>query len=150
MAYLKWDEKTITNFSEQNINALYNQGYLFGRTGKGEMYQTRSLRVDLKKFKLLSENRRILKKTESIKLEQHPLPCLDYHWSFGKLAKDFYDQKFGQRTFTANKAKELLTDVAKSNFNLALRYYYADQDRPIGFCIGFETSELLHYCYPFY
>lgn len=150
MTYLKWDEKIISDFSDQNINSLYQEGYLFTREGKGAMYQTRSLRIDLEKFELSSENRRILRKTEGLSLERHPLPCLDYHWSIGKMAKDFYDTKFGKGTFSVNKVKELLTEPTKSNFNIAFRYYAGAEKELVGFCIALETNELLHYCYPFY
>ncbi len=129
--YLTWSKKTIIDFSDANINSLYNEGYLFTRTGKGDMYQTRSLRVDLKKFKLSSENRRILKKTENLLVTSYELPVIppqrdparcgtNYHWSIGKMAKDFYDTKFGKETFSANKVKELLT--TEHNFNLLLSF----------------------------
>ncbi len=132
--YLKWDTKTITVFSDKNINSLYNTGYVFTRLGRGIMNQTRSLRIDLNKFELSSENRRILKKTDKIKLSAIILPYPEYDWKIGKLAKDFYDTKFGDKTlapnrsktsgsvFSANKIKELLTDQKKSNFNLLLIY----------------------------
>ena len=82
------------------------------------MYQTRSLRIDLKKFELSSENRRVLKKTEDLRLKIEDLPIKNYDWKIGKMAKNFYETKFGKGTFSANKVKELLTDNKKSNFNL--------------------------------
>ena len=94
MPYLKWSEKTITDFSDKSLSSLYNEGYLFGRTGRGEMYQTRSLRIDLSKFELSSENRRILRKTENVVVEKQSLPDPNYHWSIGKLGKDFYTKKY--------------------------------------------------------
>jgi hypothetical protein len=118
--YLIWNTKIITDLSDNNINTLYDRGYLFGRTGKGEMYQTRSLRIDLDKFKLSSENKRILKKTAELELKATPIPYPDYHWSIHKMGKDFYDTKFGSKTFSANKIKELMTNKEKSNFNLVL------------------------------
>jgi arginyl-tRNA--protein-N-Asp/Glu arginylyltransferase len=144
MAYLKWNEKLITDFSDENIESLYDQGYLFGRQEKGAMYQTRSVRIDLSKFELNSENRRILRKTEDIQMTFLPLPFPDYHWSIGKLAKDFYDTKFGDGTFSANKVKELLTEADKSNFNSIFVY------SNIGYCISVESEQLIHYSYPFY
>ncbi len=172
--YLIWQTKTITDFSDNNINSLYNEGYLFGRTGKGEMYQTRSLRVDLEKFKLSSENKRILKKTDNLNLETASVPYSNYHWSIHKMGKDFYDTKFGNKTFSANKIKELMTDKEKSNFNLVFIYNYIKgslppdfaqrrsrwraghssfglgRDDTSGYCIAYQTPQLLHYCYPFY
>jgi len=175
--YLKWKENTITDFSDEHIESLYNQGYFFGRTGRGEMYQTRSLRIDLSKFALSSENRRILRKTESLNLTSHTLPYEQYHWSIGKLAKDFYDTKFGPGTMSANKVREMMTDPDKSNFNTVLVYTLSpyqgepegvnsktnegntkDPSQPpllgeecvAGYCIALETKNLTHYSYPFY
>ena len=119
--YLSWDEKLVTDFSEANIAGMYKRGYVFTRKGKGVMQQTRSLRVDLVRFELSSENRRVLKHVEGIEITAESLPVENYDWKIGKLAKDFY-QKFGQNTFTANKIKELLTDTNKSNFNALLSY----------------------------
>ncbi|MEK7623375.1 MAG: hypothetical protein AAB408_01755 [Patescibacteria group bacterium] len=146
--YLFWDEKTITDFSDANINALYNQGYVFTRKGKGTMNQTRSLRIDLSQFELSSENRRILKKNEHLQPTAYNLQAFTYHWSIGKLAKDFYDTKFGPGTFSANKVKELMTDPAKSNFNRV--FVYTIDKETIGYAIALETNDLIHYSYPFY
>jgi arginyl-tRNA--protein-N-Asp/Glu arginylyltransferase len=146
--YLSWNEKIISDFSDQNISNLYNKGYVFTRKEKGHVYQTRSLRINLEQFKPNSENRRILKKTEGLSLISLPLPYSDYHWAIGKLGKDFYTTKFGDGTFSANKIKELLTDPLKSNFN-AILIYKIDKEK-LGYCIILETNELLHYCYPFY
>lgn len=143
MNYLKWKEQTITDFSDNNINSLYNGGYLFTREHLGSMYQTRSLRIDLSKFELSSENRRILKKTENLLLTPYSLPYSNYTWEIGKIGKDFYTTKFGDGTFSANKIKELLT--TPHNFNKLFIY-----NEGLGYCICHETNEILHYSYPFY
>jgi hypothetical protein len=95
---------------------------VFTRKDKGVMQQTRSLRIDLSKFKLSSENRRILKKNEPLLLRPDTIPYPDYTWAIGKMGKDFYTTKFGDGTFSANKIKELVTDENKSNFNRLLSY----------------------------
>ncbi len=168
--YLKWNEKTTTNFSDDNINSLYNEGYLFTREHLGSMYQTRSLRIDLNKFKLSSENKRILKKTENLTFTSYELPVTSYNWQIGKIAKDFYETKFGKGVFSANKIKELLT--TEHNFNKLFKYVIlnevknpelerdpstppptggsAQDDLIIGYAICHETNEILHYSYPFY
>lgn len=142
--YLSWNEKTISDFSEKNIESLYNEGYVFTRKDKGVMQQTRSIRIDLSQFELTSENKRILKKTEGLELQTRLLPSAEYTWEIGKMAKDFYDTKFGEKTFSANKIKELLTNPEKSNFNFLLQY------NDFGFVICYESKNLLHYSYPFY
>ncbi|MDB5259508.1 MAG: Arginine-tRNA-protein transferase domain protein [Candidatus Taylorbacteria bacterium] len=153
MEYLHWDETTIADFSEANIAAQYERGYVFTRIGKGVMHQTRSVRVDLAKFELSSENRRILKKAAeaNIALSTKPLPLADYHWSLGKLAKDFYEAKFGPGIMSAVKIKEILTDAAAGNFNSLLAYSTgAENSASAAYCIAYENSAMLHYSYPFY
>ncbi len=146
--YLKWQEKKITDFSSENINSLYNEGFLFTRIGKGVMQQTRSVRVELSEFELSSENRRILRKTEDTRLRIEKVPLAQYSWEIGKMGKDFYETKFGEHTFSANKIKELLTDETKSNFNTIFTYTIGEEN--VGYCVAFETDEIIHYCYPFY
>ena len=146
--YLSWEEKTISDFSEKNINDLYRDGFVFTRVGKGTMNQTRSVRIDLSKFELNSENKRILRKTEGVLLETKPIPYSDYVWEIHKLGKEFYETKFGEKTFSAQKIKELITDESKTNFNTLL--IYKQNEKSIGYCICYTNKEILHYCYPFY
>ena len=164
--YLSWKTKNITDFSDKNLDSLYNEGFLFTRTGRGDMYQTRSIRINLNEFKLSSENRRILKHTETVEVKVTSVPYPDYDWTIHKMGKDFYSTKFGEKTFSAQKIKELITNPTKSNFNRVLAYsglptmmkHIALKDNndklstayPLGYCVALETDTLLHYCYPFY
>ena len=165
MTYLSWNEQTITDFSESNISDMYNRGYVFTRIGKGVMHQTRSVRIDLSKFGLTSENRRILKKTGNLDVTMNGLPLREYDWNLGKMAKDFYEKKFGPGIMSAQKAKEMLSDGALSSFNALLEYtlYDINQVKPekegsapssagslIGYAICHQNKNLLHYSYPFY
>ena len=145
--YLVWHKKTIEPGSgEAEITTLYSDGFVFTRVAPGSMDQTRSVRIELSKFELSSENRRVLKKTEGLELNSVPLPYSDYNWEIGKLAKDFYDDKFGHGTFSANKVKKLLT--IDGNFNRFFVYIFNNTN--VGYCIAYENSEILHYSYPFY
>ena len=146
--YLKWGEQTITDFSEEKVASLYNDGFVFTRKSRGAMEQTRSLRVDLSQFEVSSENRRILRKFENMELIAEELPKEDYDWKIGKLVKDFYQIKFGAGTFSANKAKELLTQPEKSNFNTL--FVYIMDGLALGFCIAHVGETIMHYSYPFY
>src|SRR3989344_5603716 len=148
--YLAWQSINLTDFSEVNISDKYEQGFVFVRTQKGAMQQTRSLRVDLNKFNLSSENRRILKKLPDLKLEKLPLPLekSQYSWGIHKLGKDYYANKFGDKIFSAGKIRQLLTDKNDSNFNLLLKF--SENGNVIGYCIAYYNKEILHYAYPFY
>lgn len=141
MEYLKWKEETITDFSDEAISKKYADGFVFTRIGKGVMHQTRSVRIDLKKLEMSSENRRILRKGEEIVLEKNPIPFTGYTWEIGKLAKDFYDTKAGG-AFSANKIKELIE--TGENFNMLYTF------SGLGYAICYKNEKILHYSYPFY
>ncbi|HBB38565.1 MAG TPA: hypothetical protein DEP63_04025 [Candidatus Magasanikbacteria bacterium] len=128
--YLVWAEQRITDFSEANITAMYDRGFVCVRPENGLMQQTRSIRIDLSKFELSSENKRILRKTEDLDLTIHTLPYKNYTWEIGKMGKDFYEQKFGDGTFSANKIKELLTGK-RDDFNRLLCYVIPNEVRDL-------------------
>lgn len=177
MAYLKWDETTITDFSPKHVATMYHDGYVFTRRGKGQMEQTRSIRIDLSKFEMTSENRRIYKKMNLLGVNFEDVPFDNYSWEIGKLAKDFYETKFGPGVFSANKVKELLTDEENSSFNTLMVYRYVPERKNIvtmgevegmypqmscflseemeqsladGYAICYEDYGIFHYSYPFY
>lgn len=157
--YFSTDQKTITSIGEgfnldsNEVNEEYNSGYVLTRLGKGIMNQTRSLRIDLSKFELTSENRRILKKTEGLEAEFKNLPIDNYSWEIHKLGKDFYSRKFGDDTMSASKIKELFTDMEKSNMNSVFEYTLESSERVsvnVGYCLTYSNHEIIHYAYPFY
>ena len=148
MEYLHWDEKIITDFSEKAITDMYERGYVFTRIGKGVMHQTRSVRIDLSKFELSSENRRVLKKTEPLRIGISPLPLPAYGIEIGKIGSDFYSAKFGKGIMSAFNIKEMVTDQSKSNFNALLNF--AQAATAIGYAICYSNQKILHYSYPFY
>jgi len=149
MNYLHWQEEKITDFSPENISAMYDRGFVFTRKGYGVMHQTRSCRINLEKFSLTSENRRILKKGADISVSHEVLPLSDYSFTIGKMAKDFYTTKFGEGVMSTQKIKEMLTDASKSNFN-ALIVYADKTGEKIGYTILYENNDIVHYSYPFY
>lgn len=155
MAYLNWDTKILKSPSSDEVTRLYGEGYVFTRVDKGVMNRTRSFRVNLGAYVASSENRRILRKAEHLKLSAHPIPYAAYDWQIGKLAKDFYDGLGAD--FSANKVKEILTEANKSNFNTLLVFTDSRPDaasgsghKPVGFAICYENQDLVHYSYPFY
>ncbi len=168
MKYLHWNEKIVTDFSDRNVSDMYSCGYVFNRLGKGVMHQTRSLRIDLKKFRLSSENRRIIRKGESVVIEKSPIPYENYNWKIAKMAKSFYEKKVGS-SFSANKIKELI--ASDQGFNTLLIFKEGNysnekvekgEDKngfanmnftnniPHGYAISYENPSMIHYSYPFY
>lgn len=144
--YLCFEEKVVSDLSTSSIESLYDNGFVATRIDTGVFHQTRSVRIDLLKFELNSENRRILRKGEDVSLSVSSLPLASYDWNIGKMAKDFYDTKAGVGTFSANKVKEILS--LPSHFSSLFSYTKDTQIQ--GYCITVTTPSLLHYCYPFY
>ncbi len=165
MKYLSWQEKNILTPdgklpAENVISDMYANGFVFTRIDKGVMHQTRAVRIDLAKFELSSENRRILKKVDGLEFKEVTLPLSTtvgpeqggYTWQIAKNAKDFYEKKFGPGIMSASKIKELVTDDIKSNFNLFLAFMLKKEGAiiPAGAAICYKNKFLLHYSYPFY
>ena len=149
--YRSTDTIVIDNISIANIEAKYNQGYVFTRIKKGVMDQIRSLRINLKNFTFNTENRRINRKTEWFEMECQKLPLLDNNYNFNihKLGKKFYQSKAGDQIFSASKIKELVTHDEKSSFNILLKFFDKNGQN-IGYCICFMTDNIFHYAFPFY
>lgn len=151
--YKKYKEQTITDFSDEHIESMYDQGFVFTRLGRGVMHQIDSVRVDLEQFEMSSENRRIFKKSEGLEMSFKTLDSFAYDWQIGKQAKDFYDTKFGAGIMSANKVREMFTDADKSNMNCAFVYVRPNHSNileNVGMCLAVETQHLVHYSYPFY
>jgi arginyl-tRNA--protein-N-Asp/Glu arginylyltransferase len=154
----------------EQASDFYNQGFVFTRLAKGEMNQIRSLRVDLSKFSLNSENRRILRKNEDLNIELKKLPLENYSWEIHKMGKEFYSQKFGDGTMSAAKIKEMFTNLEESNMNGVFTYQNATGHWPLanseegsgnsylegrrpetrGYCLCYFDDKIIHYAYPFY
>jgi arginyl-tRNA--protein-N-Asp/Glu arginylyltransferase len=77
-----------------------------------------------------------------------PISEEDYSWRIHKMGKDFYTIKFGDKTFSAAKIKELVTDEQKSNFNLLLKY--TEKGMVVGYVICYQNKNIFHYAYLFY
>lgn len=131
---------------------MYDEGFVFTRIGKGVMHQTRSVRIDLSRFELSSENRRILKKVEELVINTRQLPILKAEMNkagiplyidIGSAAKYFYDTKFEKGIFSTKKIYDILAST-ENNFNLLLNY------SDIGYAICYGNNEIIHYSYPFY
>lgn len=128
-----------------NIDEIYERGFLATRIKKNYYYLARNLRINLKEFSLNSENRRVLKKIEGLELENRKLENFDFDYSITKLASDFFKKKFDKIIITPKKLKWLFKGEFFTNVLV-----YKWNKKEIGYCITMETEELLHYAYPFY
>lgn len=124
-----------------NLDDIYNRGFLLSRSKDFDVYLARSLRIDLSNFTLNSENRRILSKTEDLQIEDSPIKSFPYSYEIGKIALDYYKKKFDKNLMSAQTLKRIFQD---SKFTNVLTY------NNVGYCPILETSSLIHYAYPFY
>jgi len=128
-----------------DLNKIYNMGFLASRAKKDLFYLARGLRVDLAKFEKSSENRRILKKTKYMNLNIVDLKQFEYDFTIAKMGKDFYERRFGRKVMSANKIRWLFKKQVLSHVIV-----YKDQDKSLGYCLVNKTDRILHYAYPFY
>ena len=153
MNYFQTDEKNLETLNPSEVSALYNEGYVLTRKEKGNLIQTRSLRIRLSDFEISSENRRILNKNSDLDFKLESLPLPTYDWQIHNLGKTFYTAKFGDKIMSASKIKEMFTDLDKSNMNAAFVYKYlnpTEESLSIGYTLCYQNEEIMHYAYPFY
>ncbi len=141
-------EEEIIEKDPSKITYLYDSGFILTRKGVGVMQKIRSLRIDLRKFELSSENRRILRKNESLNLEILKLPLKDnYDWRIHAMGYRFYKEKFGDNVMSANRIKSIVKEE-DSSFNSILKF--SNKDNILGYTICFILDGIIHYAYPFY
>jgi arginyl-tRNA--protein-N-Asp/Glu arginylyltransferase len=131
--------------SSDNVDQIYNQGFLATRIKKDYYYLARNIRIHLKGFNLTSENRRILRKTEGLELENKSLKDFTFDYSISKLATDFFKEKFKKTIISPQKLKWLFQGDFFTNVLI-----YKKDNEIIGYCITMETENSIHYAYPFY
>ncbi len=138
LVYLQADDK-------DNVDEIYDKGFLATRIKKNYYYLARNIRIDLKLFSLNSENRRILRKTEGLTLENKSLKDFPFDYNISKLATDYFQKKFNKKIISTQGLKKLFTEGFFTNILI-----YKLNGKEIGYCVAMETENLLHYAYPFY
>lgn len=130
-----------------DIEQIYDSGFLPTRIDKNIFNLCRSTRVLLNEFKLSSENRRILRKTEFLKLEMHSLKNFSYDYKIGKMALDFYNTRFKKGVMSAQKIKWLFKE---SFYNSVFVFFDKQNSLPIGYSLCYFGKNIIHYAHPFY
>lgn len=130
---------------EDPIDGMYEAGFIPTRIRKDLYYLARGSRIDLGVFEPSSENRRVKRKVEDLSIELVSLKKFDYDYTIGKLAKDFYDAKFGKGTMSAQKMKWIFTSGAYTHV-----FVYSLDGKIVGYCPLICNGTLIHYAYPFY
>lgn len=127
---------------------LFNQGFLPSSRQLDRFYLCRHVRVDLRKFRLSSENRRILRKGQGIRVEVLPREQFDYTREKRQFYKTYADIKFGKDIMTLERLDLLFNSKIISHLLVFT-------DTKTGAEIGTATlylqdKQLVYYYYAFY
>lgn len=128
----------------ENVGKIYQMGFLPVRSIKNLYYLCRSVRVDLRKFQLSSENRRILRKTEEFEWKLVKLDEFEYTPSAQKACKDWFNQKFGQGRISAVAIRKIFTSGIFTHV-----FVWELEKKVIGYAIVYINQDLLHYAHVF-
>lgn len=126
---------------------VYENGFLPIRNSPGVFYLSRSLRVDLTKFSLSSENRRILNKTAGLSFELLPLDKFPYTPEVQKFCKDYMEKRFGKGQISAAGIKNIFQ---KGVYNSVFVWKEAKSQKEVGYAVCLVGQNLIHYAHAFY
>ena len=93
--------------AHDSIANMFSHGFLPSGAALEKFYLCRNLRVDLKTFKLSSENRRIIRKCENISYQLIRRDQWDYTEEKRAFFKRYADSKFGKDTMSFERLDNL-------------------------------------------
>lgn len=125
---------------------IYNAGFLPMRNIPGVFYLSRNVRVNLENFELSSENRRILKKSESFEAKLASLNEFDYTPKVQKLCKDYANERLGG-IFTSASIKSVFSGKVYSHVFV---FSKNGESEEAGFAVVKITEKNLQYGHSFY
>jgi len=127
---------------------IFNAGFLPSSRHLDRFYLCRQVRVNLERFKPSSENRRILRKGEGIKVEVMPREKFDYTPERRQFFKAYADVKFGSDVMTYERLDSLFNTPVISHL---LVFTETETGRELGVAtLYIEGSALVFYYYAFY
>jgi arginyl-tRNA--protein-N-Asp/Glu arginylyltransferase len=127
---------------------LFGHGFLPSSRNLDRFYLCRQVRVDLKKFKLSSENRRILRKGEGIKAVLLPKAKFEYTSERREFFKTYADIKFGKDVMSYERLDLLFEGAITSH---VLIFTDARSGEEVGtVTLYLEPNHLAYYYYAFY
>lgn len=127
---------------------IFNAGFLPSSRNLDRFYLCRQVRVNLAVFRPSSENRRILRKGEGIRVELVPRAKFAYTPERRQFFKNYADIKFGKDTMTLGRLDSLFAAPIISHL---LVFTDAKTGGEIGVATLYvEGRELAYYYYAFY
>ncbi|EKD62678.1 MAG: hypothetical protein ACD_52C00091G0002 [uncultured bacterium] len=129
-----------------NAEEIYNKGFLPVRSIRDLYYLSRSCRVDLTKFMLSSENRRVSKSTDDLYFEIKNIDKFDFRAEGIQLATKFVKAKYGKSVLTREALKKLFSNLGNYNKVATFR----SKSSLVGFVALYVSDDIVHYAHPFY
>ncbi len=127
---------------------FFARGFLPSSKNLDRFYLCRSLRVALADFKPSSENRRILRKGESLAFELVPRAQFDFTPARREFCLRYAAQKFGQDVMAPDRLDSLMNSAITSHL---LLFREAQTGREVGLVTMFlQPQSLAQYYYAFY
>lgn len=130
-----------------SVDKIYDNGFLPIRSLPEVYYLSRSVRVDLSKFELSSENRRILKKTEEISSKTMNLNEFSYTPQIQKFCKDYTVGKLGKDVLPTSAIRAIFTSGV---YNGLMEFKQTTEQKTIGLAVLYNSSSLVHFAHSFY
>lgn len=127
---------------------IFNAGFLPSSRNLDRFYLCRQVRVNLAKFKLTSENRRILRKGHGIEFKLIPRAQFDYTPARRQFFKTYADIKFGKDVMTYERLDALFNSPIVSHLLV-----FTDTETGLETGVAtlyIESRELAYYYYAFY
>jgi arginyl-tRNA--protein-N-Asp/Glu arginylyltransferase len=125
------------------IDDTYAHGLLPQRNQKGVYYSDSSCRANLSQFQLSSENRRILRKTDSFTYQLLPLDQFDFNPKVKKQCLDWAQVQSWD--FPSSSIKSIFTNHIFTHV-----YRWQEKDLPIAYAICYFSAQVSHIAYVFY
>lgn len=127
---------------------IFDAGFLPSSRDLDRFYLCRQVRVNLKKFKPSSENRRIIRKGKNIGIELVPREDFDYTPERRQFFKTYTDIKFGNDVMTFERLDSLFSSPIISHL---LVFIDLETNREVGVAtLYLEGKSLAFYYYAFY
>ena len=127
---------------------IFNAGFLPSSRNLDRFYLCRQLRVNLAKFEPSSENRRILRKGEDIKMTLLPREQFDYTPARHEFVKSYTDAKFGKDVMPSERLDSLFNSPVTTHL---LVFTDTKSGAEVGVVtLYLEAGRLAFYYYAFY
>jgi len=127
---------------------FFERGFLPSTRQMDRYYLCRSLRVDLSRFAPSSENRRIIRKNESIGFDLTPRAEFDYTEDRREFYKRYADIRFGKNVMTHQRLDNLFNSKITSH---VMHFTEKTTGKEVGDVTLFlEPPFMAHYYYAFY